>query len=82
MQNFLSNIQIFFLRKNFCQIFKYRQKYFFDKFKYQRKLFLSRFVGAALLPLDDAVVKEDQAELTVHEAWLAIRESVEPELSR
>jgi len=41
-----------------------------------------RFVGAALLPLEDAVVQEDQAELTVHEAWLAIRESVEPELSR
>ena len=42
---------------------------------------LCRFVGAALLPLDDAVGK-DEAELTVHEAWLAIRESVEPELSR
>ena len=40
-----------------------------------------RFVGAALLPLDDAVGK-DEAELTVHEAWLAIRESVEAELSR
>ena len=42
---------------------------------------LARFVGAALLSLDDAVGK-DEAELTVHEAWLAIRESVEPELSR
>ena len=50
--------------------------------KYRRKLFLSRFVGAALLPLEDAVGQDDQAELTVHEAWLAIRESVEPELSR
>ena len=38
-----------------------------------------RFVGAALLPLVEAIGND---ELAVHETWLAVRDSVEAELSR
>ena len=65
-----TNILIFSFGRN-----KYSNIFLEEKFP-------SRFVGAALLPLDDAVGNDDQSELTVHEAWLAIRESVEPELNR
>ena len=38
-----------------------------------------RFVGAALLPLVEAIGND---ELAVHETWLAVRDSCEAELSR
>ena len=38
-----------------------------------------RFVGAALLPMVEVIGND---ELAVHETWLAVRDSVEAELSR